>query len=457
VQANVMDQGGGIGKIVWKINGTTVATESAIGRPESRLAKPNQQSLKNDVVTLKQAFSLLPGDNTIELFAYNQSNEIASTAATLTLTVIPPSPEPQVAAQAPAEQPPRPATPKIPAPAPPSNLAVVPPGTPPPPEQDVLLTSVKPPPTSIAASPDVSPPSSSDMAEAKQPGSPDSLIATQATDAPVARAVPSPVVGDADFRKPTLHLLVVGIDRYRDKTLQLKYAVQDGRAIADIIHQTGASLFRDVNVKLLFDDQVTIDGLGHAFREIKATIAPQDVFMFYLAGHGVTLNGRYYFLPYDFRYYNEEAIRKNAVNQDHLQKWLSLIPARKSLVLIDTCESGSFTQSMVAMRGMAQKTAIAKLTRATGRATIVASTDEQPAYEGYQGHGVFTYVLLEGLRHADATFGNRDGYTGLFELAAYVNDQVPSITMDAFNFEQIPQVHMVGSDFPIGVVRIDES
>jgi uncharacterized caspase-like protein len=179
--------------------------------------------------------------------------------------------------------------------------------------------------------------------------------------------------------------------------------------------------------------------------------------MFYLAGHGVTRDGRYYFLPYDFRYVNEEAIVLSAVNQDHLQKWLSLISARKSLVLIDTCESGSFTQSMVAIRGMAQKTAIAKLTRATGRATIVASTDEQPAYEGYRGHGVFTYVLLEGMRQADMTFGNRDGYTGLFELAAYVNDQVPTITMDAFNFEQIPQVHMVGTDFPIGVVSADNT
>jgi len=95
----------------------------------------------------------------------------------------------------------------------------------------------------------------------------------------------------------------------------------------------------------------------------------------------------------------------------------------------------------------------AKLTRATGRASIVASTDAQPAAEGYQGHGVFTYVLLQALRHADGQFGNRDGYKGLFELAAYVNDQVPSITMDAFNFEQIPQVHMVGTDFPIGVVK----
>jgi hypothetical protein len=57
---------------------------------------------------------------------------------------------------------------------------------------------------------------------------------------------------------------------------------------------------------------------------------------------------------------------------------------------------------MVGMRGMAEKTAIARLTRATGRATIVASTDSQPALEGYKGHGMFTYVLLEAFHQADA-------------------------------------------------------
>ena len=38
------------------------------------------------------------------------------------------------------------------------------------------------------------------------------------------------------------------------------------------------------------------------------------------------------------------------------------------------------------------------------------------------------------LRHADGQFGKRDGYSGFFELAAYVNDQVPSITMDTLDF-----------------------
>jgi uncharacterized caspase-like protein len=243
------------------------------------------------------------------------------------------------------------------------------------------------------------------------------------------------------------------VNLYRDKDLHLRYAVSDGEAIAAMVQAAAKRLFRQIHVTTLFDDAVTIDGLANTFREVAVTMTPRDVFVLYLAGHGVTLDGRYFFLPQDFRYYNDDAVRRKAVNQDHLQDWMALIPVRKSLILIDTCESGSFTNSLVAMRGMAEKVAIAKLTRATGRATIVASTDTQPALEGYKGHGVFTYTLLQGLRYADAQFGNRDGYTGLFELASYVSDHVPELTkrVSRSKFEQIPQVHMVGTDFPLGM------
>ena len=421
-RASVMDQGGGIGKVVWKINDVTVATDTYADRPMSRAATGQGQP-KSTAISLKQQLTLMTGDNKIELIAYNRQNEIASPHAVITISVKPPA-VPQLVAQ-------RPPVSTLPPKAPPASTPIV------------------PPPAPAAAPPTVTPPPPIvDKAEPTPSSSSPSHPASSTS--PI---LPAPLVKDATSMNPTLHLLVVGINRYRDKALQLKYAIQDGRALIETIRQTGAPLFQQVRVTALFDDQATLKGLESAFRDAKATVRAQDVFMLYLAGHGVTLDGRYYFLPQDFRYYNDDAVRSNAINQEHLQRWLADVPARKSLVLIDTCESGSFSQSLAAVRGMAEKTAIAKLTRATGRATIVASTDEQPAAEGYQGHGVFTYVLLQALRHADAEFGNRDGYTGLFELAAYVNDQVPNITMDAFNFEQIPQVHMVGTDFPIGVVK----
>jgi uncharacterized caspase-like protein len=249
-----------------------------------------------------------------------------------------------------------------------------------------------------------------------------------------------------------LHLLVMGVNRYRDKTLWLQYAVADAQAWAATLRTAAAPLFRDSRLTVLFDEQVNMSGIEAAFSQAMPHIKPQDVFVLYLAGHGVTLDGRYYFLPQSFRYAGDASVRHEAINQDHLQHWLASIAARKSLVLIDTCESGSFSQSLARLRGMSEKTAINKLTRATGRATIVASMDNQPAMEGYQGHGVFTYVLLQALQHADLLYGNRDGFTGIFELAAYVDHHVPTITQQMFRFEQFPQVHLVGSDFPLAAV-----
>jgi hypothetical protein len=100
---------------------------------------------------------------------------------------------------------------------------------------------------------------------------------------------------------------------------------------------------------------------------------------------------------------------------------------------------------------MVEKTATAKLTHATGRATIAAAMANQPAVEGYKGYGVFTYTILQALRQADTTVGNSDGYTGLFEMAAYVNAHVPEIAMKEFGFEQTPKSYTLGADFPLAV------
>jgi len=251
-------------------------------------------------------------------------------------------------------------------------------------------------------------------------------------------------------------VLSVGINQYRDKALRLQYAVPDAQAISAVLSEVTPPLFQRVDLTTLYNDQATLPGMEAAFAQIAARTTSDDVFVLYIAGHGMTVDGHYYFLPHEFRYTNDESPQQGAISQDLLQGWLASMPARKSLILVDTCQSGSFTHAVAAlrgtMRGMAEKTAIAKLTRAIGRAMITAATETQAALEGYQGHGVFTYIVLEAMREADQLFGNRDGMTGIFELAAYVDDHVPTLTQRVFGFEQFPQVFMKGQDFPIGVV-----
>ncbi len=173
-----------------------------------------------------------------------------------------------------------------------------------------------------------------------------------------------------------------------------------------------------------------------------------DVFILYLAGHGITLDGRYHYLPVDFRYRNQDSVRQKAINQDHLQQWLSQVPARKSLILLDTCNSGSFVQAQAVTRGLEEKVAIEKLTRATGRATIAASSDSQVALEGYEGHGVFTYVLINALKDADGNYGNRDGLTITMEIANYVDEQVPDIAYNKMGVRTSPTSQFAWSPVP---------
>ena len=259
-------------------------------------------------------------------------------------------------------------------------------------------------------------------------------------------------VKDAISEPPTLYLLAIGINKYRDHDLSLKYAAHDAQSIYEGLKNSAGSIFKEVKVISLIDDQATTSGMEEAFKKMSSQAKSNDLFVLYLAGHGLTFDGRFYFIPQEFVYQSEDSVPKKAISQERIQQWLASIPALKSVILIDTCNSGSYAEAMA--RGMAEKTAIDKLTRATGRATIVASSKTQVALEGYKGHGVFTYVLLEGLKGAAyKKSGNQDGQITVNDIGQYVADEVPRITFKQFGYEQFPMQNLHGNNFPIGVVK----
>jgi hypothetical protein len=205
-------------------------------------------------------------------------------------------------------------------------------------------------------------------------------------------------------------------------------------------------------VRTLLDAEVTKAKLDALFTELAASIRPRDVFVFFVAGHGKTEDGRYYFIPRDFRYDSDTAVVEQGISQDEMQAWFAQIRAKKSVLLFDTCESGSLTGDKVATRGLEAVASIERLTRAMGRTVLSASTDDAPALEGYQGHGVFTYALLDALGRADV---DSDGLIEVTQLASFVDAEVPEISEKAFHYRQIPQMKLVGSNFPlVRAVRI---
>ncbi len=245
---------------------------------------------------------------------------------------------------------------------------------------------------------------------------------------------------------PRLHVLAIGVNDYFDSRLRLKYAVPDAKSVSTALARAGKDFYESVTVTTLLDDRVTKAGLNAAFSKMSKTVRARDVFVLFLAGHGKTVDGRYYFIPQDFRFRNEQSIVDKGIGQDKWQTWLAKISARKSILFYDTCESGSLTGSRLAARGMERVASLEKLTRAMGRTVMSAATDDAPALEGYRGHGVFTYALLEALSRADH---NKNKLIEITELAGYIDAQVPEISHKAFGFRQIPQMNIVGSNFPL--------
>lgn len=247
--------------------------------------------------------------------------------------------------------------------------------------------------------------------------------------------------------KPNLYVLTVAVNKYRDKDLWLNYCVSDAASIEESFKKQKNGLYENICVYSLKDAEVTKEGLEQKFTELSSIVTADDVFVFFVSGHGTAYDdGDYYFIPVNFRYTNKTDIPLKAISKSDLTKNLSLIKAGKTLMMLDTCNSGAFFADSN-KRGMGDKGIFERLSRATGHAILAAASDSQSAMEGYNGHGVFTYVLLDGL--AGKADSDGDGFVTLTELSNYVENQVPELSYEKWGYEQVPQKELRRQDFPI--------
>lgn len=256
--------------------------------------------------------------------------------------------------------------------------------------------------------------------------------------------------------RPDLYALVVGINMYRNQSIALKYAVSDAEAFAQALREKAGRLYGQVHVQVLTTPETTTRGsLTQAFEQLRAKVRPQDVFVFYNASHGLVdvVEGeeQYYLLTSNVLLLSSRHIGVEALSQRQLTGLIGSIPAQKKLVVLDTCQAGRGGREIQASllqqtRGLTDATAVKLLQRAIGSAVFSASSDTQAALEGYQGHGLFTHVLLEGLRgKADL---RKDGFVTILGLAEYVEERVSTLSEEVFKRQQTPVIE-TGVNFPL--------
>jgi WD40 repeat protein len=255
--------------------------------------------------------------------------------------------------------------------------------------------------------------------------------------------------------RASLHALIVGIQEFKNPTYDLAYSVKDAQLFADTLKKYSAPLFQNVDIKLLTTPaETTRDNLMQSLQTMKAAVGAGDLFVFYVASHGLTDEGEYYLITSNVGSGSTEHLKKDAVSKDELAALIANIPATKKLMVIDTCHAealGNALQVGLLTRGLDEVTALKILSRAMGTTVLAASTSTQQALEGYEGHGLFTYVVAEGLMGKGDV--DKNGIVSTLGLAHYVDDQVPLLATQHFNHAQYPTVEINGQEFPLTKVR----
>lgn len=256
--------------------------------------------------------------------------------------------------------------------------------------------------------------------------------------------------------QPDLFVIVVGLNAYKNETMNLNYGKGDAESFAAEVALRTKKLFRKIEVVKLFDAQVTRAAVKAAFDKTAKTAGADDMFVFYYAGHGVMSEetpARFYLVPHDVTklFGADDMLREKAIAADELKAWAADIPARKQVMVLDACQSGGALQAF-AQRGASEQKAMYQLARSAGIAVLAATGTEQFASEFKAlKHGIFTYALLKGLS-GDAD-GGKDGTVTVRELDAFLNDAVPELTKQHRGSAQFPNSFVVGQDFPLVLTK----
>lgn len=256
----------------------------------------------------------------------------------------------------------------------------------------------------------------------------------------------------------SLYIFAVGINEYKNPKLRLKYGRSDAEAFVQAVEQHGKNTFRQIVKLAVYDAYATRETLEAVFDKISAETRPEDVFVFYYAGHGVmseeevNRKPEFYLALTDVTRLrgDNKLLEERGFSARQLRDHIMKVRAQKQLVVLDTCHAGGALESF-SMHETTEGRTAPQLAKNAGITVLAAASASESATEFRQlGHGVFTYALLKGLAGDADTAASPDGRITVKELEAYLNAKVPEFIKQFKGKAQNPNSFARGQDFPLG-------
>jgi|GEM_PF-2440428 hypothetical protein len=193
--------------------------------------------------------------------------------------------------------------------------------------------------------------------------------------------------------------LIIGIDNYQGTWTKLNNAVNDAKAIEDVLKKQ----YNFTLVKSLYNEQATRQGIISQLEWMVENLKTNDNLLIFYSGHGdfkTSLN-RGFWVPVDATTNSTS----NLISNPDLQTFLGSIKSRHTLLVSDACFSGDI------FRGGEQKAEKAvnekyynRVNSLMSRQALTSGGIEPVMDGGRDGHSVFTYYLLKSLKENQQKF-----------------------------------------------------
>jgi hypothetical protein len=188
--------------------------------------------------------------------------------------------------------------------------------------------------------------------------------------------------------------LVIGIDDYAAPLPKLETAVNDAKSIAGLL-----SSKYGFQVTTLLNQGATRDKILDAIAHYRKSLAENDSFLIYYAGHGSydRTTDKGYWLPVDAD--PDPLITSRDISADDLVTEVRGLPARHVIIISDSCFSGDLSRDAGDLSPSDGNQAyIRRMQRAPSRTLMASGSDEPVSDSGSQDHSVFAALLLQAMQ-----------------------------------------------------------
>jgi uncharacterized lipoprotein YajG len=238
--------------------------------------------------------------------------------------------------------------------------------------------------------------------------------------------VPAPAVKP----RPKAHAVVIGVEQYREKLPAADFAAADARLVS--LYLIKLMGYPEENVATLLDGRANrSDFEKYIERWLANRVGPGDDVFVYYSGHGAPnpVSGDAYLLPYDG---DPAYLAETAYPLARLYGQIARLPTKNVTIVIDSCFSGAGGRSVIE-KGARPLVMASPAAIPTGLTVLTASSGAQISHSyNENGHGLFTYFLLKGLKEQA---GGPIDFRKAFDYAA---PQVSRLARRQYNRDQTP-------------------